>query len=195
GTHARDSEVVNVFALPSARAPLDIAGVGDVNMPSCPFDSCSSVAEDSPGTPCLRSERDEARRQTGILHRANVEWLEAHRDHAHPPLVVHMRRVHRASSTSALQPLRKDQEADVPDARALLPPRRPQDKRVGGNGLILRAEKPLRASSHAEVSDASTTACSSCSDATQQPGGRIGLAVMDGGCGMGYALGFSNNPG
>ncbi|KAL1749657.1 hypothetical protein FB107DRAFT_175147, partial [Schizophyllum commune] len=165
GTHARDSEAVSVFALPSARAPLDIAG------------------------------RDEARRQTGILHRANVEWLEAHRDHAHPLLVVHMRRFHRASSTSALQPLRKDQEADVPDARALLPPRRPQDKRVGGNGLILHAEKPSRASSHAEVSDASTTACSSCSDATPQPGGRIGLAVMDGGCGMGYALGFSNNPG
>ncbi|KAL1687022.1 hypothetical protein GGG16DRAFT_117388 [Schizophyllum commune] len=34
GTHARDSEAGNVFALPLARAPPDIAGVGDVNMPS-----------------------------------------------------------------------------------------------------------------------------------------------------------------
>ncbi|KAL1687021.1 hypothetical protein GGG16DRAFT_16687, partial [Schizophyllum commune] len=149
----------------------------------------------SSGTPCLRSERDEARRQTGILHRANIEWLEAHRDHAHPPLVVHMRRVYCASSTSALHPLRKDQEADVPDVLALFPPRRPQDKRVGGNGLILRAEKPSRTSSHAEVLDASTTACSSYSDATPQPGGRIGLAVMDGRCDMGYSLGFSDDPG
>ncbi|KAI5821967.1 hypothetical protein K523DRAFT_188671, partial [Schizophyllum commune Tattone D] len=125
----------------SARAPPDIAGAGDVNKPSRPFDSRSSVAEDSPGTPCLCSERDEARRQTGTLHHANVELLDAHRDHARPPLVVHMRRVHCASSTSALHPLRKDQEPDAPDARALFPPRRPQDKRVGGNGLILRAEK------------------------------------------------------
>ncbi|KAI5822340.1 hypothetical protein K523DRAFT_358447 [Schizophyllum commune Tattone D] len=48
GTHARDSEVVNVFALPSACAPPDKLGVGDVNMPSHPFDFHSSVAEDSP---------------------------------------------------------------------------------------------------------------------------------------------------
>ncbi|KAL1749651.1 hypothetical protein FB107DRAFT_225129, partial [Schizophyllum commune] len=66
---------------------------------------------------------------------------------------------------------------------------------VGGNGLILRAEKPSRTSSLAEVLDASTTACSSYSDATPQPGGGIGLAVMDEGCDTGYALGFSDNPG
>ncbi|KAI5822339.1 hypothetical protein K523DRAFT_257135, partial [Schizophyllum commune Tattone D] len=145
---------------------------------------------------CLLSERDEARRQTGILHRANVERLEAQRERAHSPLAVNMCGVHCASPTSALHPLQKDQEVDVPDARALLPPRRPRDKRGGGNVLIVRAEKPSRASSpnHAEVSEASTTACTSYSDATPEPGGRIGLTVTDGGCGMGYALGFYDDP-
>ncbi|KAI3998497.1 hypothetical protein K525DRAFT_275111 [Schizophyllum commune Loenen D] len=124
----------------------------------------------------------------------NKEWPEAHRDHTHSPLVVHMRRVHCASSTSALHPLRKDQEVDVPDARALFPPRQ---RRVGRNVLILRAEMPSRASSpnHAEVSHASTTARTSYSDATPQTGGRTGSAVTDGGCRTGYALGFYNDPG